>query len=136
GRTKRWPAARTLSFVAGAVLLAVGLAPQLLPFAVGDFRNHMLQHLLIGMVAPLALVLGAPVTLLYRSLGRRGGRLLSRLLGCGYVRLVSQPAAALVLSVGGMLLLYATPLYAASLESRGLHAAVHAHFLLAGYLFA
>jgi len=135
-RRKRWPAARTPAFVAGAALLALGLAPQLLPFGASDFRNHMLQHLLIGMVAPLGLVLGAPVTLLYRSFGKRGARLLARLLGSGYMRVVSQPAAALVLGTGGMALLYATPLYAASLESPWLHGAVHVHFLLAGYLFA
>src|SRR5690606_9633082 len=134
-RRKRWPVSRMVSFVAGAVVLALGLAPQLLPFPAGDFRNHMLQHLALGMVAPLGLALGAPVTLLYRSLGTRGARLLAHLLGSGYVRFVSQPAAALVLSVGGMAVLYATPLYAASLEAAWLHGAIHAHFLLAGYLF-
>lgn len=42
---------------------------------------------------------------------------------------------ALVLNIGGMYLLYATALYAASLESAALHHLLHVHFILAGYLF-
>ena len=42
---------------------------------------------------------------------------------------------ALVLNVGGMAALYATPLYAATQASPVLHALVHVHFLAAGCLF-
>jgi hypothetical protein len=38
-------------------LLEVVLFPQYLPVAAGDFRKHMLQHLLMGMIAPLGLVI-------------------------------------------------------------------------------
>ena len=47
-----WDFWRTTSFLAGCALLALGLAPQLLPYPAGDFREHMLQHLLIGMPRP------------------------------------------------------------------------------------
>lgn len=100
-----------------------------------DFRWHMAQHLVIGMLAPLALVLASPVTLLMRALPVRAARVLTALLRSGYVRVVSHPVVALMLNTGVMWLLYITPLYRASLESSWLHALVHIHFLLAGFLF-
>ena len=69
-----WSAWRSASFAAGTGLIAIAVVPGLLPYPPGDFRGHMQRHLLIGMIAPLLLVLGAPVTLLLRSLPRRAGR--------------------------------------------------------------
>jgi putative membrane protein len=51
------------------------------------------------------------------------------------VRFVSHPIAAAVLSVGGMWLIYATPLFAVSQQSLVVHLLVMTHMLLAGYLF-
>lgn len=42
----------------GSVLLLLGLEPRLSPFAPGSFTGHMHQHLLVGMYAPIGLVLG------------------------------------------------------------------------------
>ena len=84
GRQRRgargWNAWRSTTFVTGAVLLLVALTPQVVPYPDGDFRGHMLQHLIIGMVAPFALVLGAPVTLLLRSVPARTGRALGQIM--------------------------------------------------------
>jgi putative membrane protein len=96
----------------------------------------MAQHLLLGMYAPLFLVLGAPVTLLLRTAPRSVGRRVGRLLRTRVVQVVSHPVTALVLSAGGTVLVYATPLYAASTENEALHVLIHAHFFLAGCLFA
>lgn len=54
---------RIASFISGIVLLAVAMSPPLVNFAHHDLRGHMIQHLLIGMLAPISLVLAAPVTL-------------------------------------------------------------------------
>lgn len=130
-----WSGWRTVSFVAGCAALALGLAPQLLPYPAGDFREHMLQHLLIAMVAPLGLVLAAPMTLVLRSVPAAAGRRMGRLLGSRPLHVLVHPITALVLSVGGMTVLYLTPLYAATAASPALHQAVHLHFLAAGCLF-
>ncbi|MFB8831560.1 cytochrome c oxidase assembly protein [Azotobacter sp. CWF10] len=71
---RRWSPWRTLSFFAGIALLGLALAPLVVAFAHADLRGHMLQHLLLGMFAPLALVLGAPGTLLLRNLPPRAAR--------------------------------------------------------------
>src|SRR4051794_25015737 len=58
---RSWSLWRTASFLLGAALLIFALVPALSPYPAGDFRGHMHQHLLLGMYAPLALVLGAPM---------------------------------------------------------------------------
>lgn len=132
---RHWKAGRTAAFLAGCSLLAVGLAPPLMQLASGDFRYHMLQHLLLGMLAPLGLVLGAPASLLLRSLPQRRVRGLSGVLHGRWIHFVAHPLNALLLNVGGMYLLYLSPLYAAMHTSLALHAFVHLHFVLAGCLF-
>ncbi|WP_258036319.1 cytochrome c oxidase assembly protein [Streptomyces sp. SM10] len=131
-----WGRWRTGWFLGGCGLLAAGLLPPIAPWAHGDFRGHMLQHLLIGMYAPLGLVLGAPVTLLLRNLPAEQGRRLTGLVRSRPVHVLVNPVTALTLSVGTLGLLYFTPLYNAMSASTGLHWLLHVHFLLAGCLFA
>ncbi|WP_328540664.1 cytochrome c oxidase assembly protein [Streptomyces sp. NBC_00344] len=129
----RW---RTVSFLTGVVLLAVALLPPLAPFAHDDFRGHMAQHMLIGMYAPLAFVLAAPVTLLLRTLPTARGRQLTAVLHSSPVRILTHPAVALLLSTGSLALLYFTPVYNAIMVNPAGHWLLHAHFLLSGCLFA
>jgi putative membrane protein len=131
-----WSSWRTSSFLAGCGLLALGLTPGLLPYPGGDFREHMLQHLLIGMLAPLGLVLAAPVTLFLRSLPPAAGRRVGRMLHSRPLRIVANPITALALTTGGLAVLYLTPLYAETTVRPVLHDVVHLHFLAAGYLFS
>ncbi|TDD55331.1 cytochrome c oxidase assembly protein [Nonomuraea terrae] len=131
-----WRGRRTASFAAGAVLVAAAAAGPVAAAAAHDFRAHMVQHLLIGMLAPLLLVLGAPMTLLLRSLPAARARRLGALLRGRALHVLANPVTALVLSVGGMVVLYCTPLYRHTAGNAWLHEAVHAHFLLSGCLFA
>src|SRR5690606_37034579 len=61
---RRWSGLRTGAWLAGAVLVAAGLSPWTVEAAHADARGHMAQHLLLGMYAPLGVVLAAPMTLL------------------------------------------------------------------------
>lgn len=130
-RQTAWSRARTASFLAGSALLVLALLLE-----ADDFPTHMLQHLLIGMLAPTGLALGAPVTLLLRSVPRRWGRVVGRVLRAPVARLLTHPATILVLNLGGLVVLYATPLYAFTTHHETAHHLVHLHFLAAGYLFA
>lgn len=137
GREPRgWSRWRTAAFLGGVLMLGLGLTPTVSPFAGGGLPAHMYQHLLIGMYAPIGLVLGAPVTLLLRSLPRHHGKQIGRLLRSGPVHLVAHPVTALVLNLGGLVALYFTPLYALASREPALHHLIHLHFLAAGYLFA
>ncbi|SMQ19867.1 putative membrane protein [Streptomyces sp. Ag82_O1-12] len=131
-----WSRWRTGWFLGGILLLGVALLPPVAPFAHEDFRGHMVQHLLIGMYAPLALVLAAPVTLLLRTLPASRGRRLTAVLHSLPARVISHPAVGLALSTGGLAVLYFTPLYNAITADPAAHWLLHAHFLLSGCLFA
>jgi putative membrane protein len=124
------------AFLAGCGLLAAALLPPIGPYADEDFRGHMLQHLLIGMYAPIALVLGAPVTVLLRALPVRHARRLAGVLRGRTVRVPTHPVTALALSTGSMAVLYFTPLYDAATARPPAHELLHLHFLVSGCLFA
>jgi putative membrane protein len=135
-RRRGWSPWRSAAFTSGTVLMGGALSPGFDALADADFGVHMAQHLLVSMLAPLALVLGAPVTLLLRSLPAPRARLVCRALRSRPVHLLAHPVAALLLSAGGLVGLYLTPLYAATTTNGPLHAAVHVHLAAAGYLFA
>lgn len=132
-------AARAQLF-AGVACAAIAIGP-VARAAHESFTAHMVGHLLLGMLAPLLLVLGAPVTLALRALAVDDARALSRLLRSRVVRWVTHPITAGVLNAGGLWLLYGTGpdqpgLFALMHGSALVHAVVHLHILLAGSIFA
>jgi len=119
----------------GMGMLAVAGLPPMMMWAHHDILGHMAQHLLIGMFAPVFLVRGVPLTLLLKSLSAAKARYVVGILRNDAVGAISHPIAALLLNIGGMYLLYLTPLYALSLSNTFVHHFVHVHFFMAGYLF-
>lgn len=132
GRT--WGAWRTAGFGLGLTLVATAFSPAVEATA-GDARGHMVQHLVLGMYAPLALALGAPMTLLLATLPQRARRQVAAVLRSRSLHALTHVATATVLSVGGLHLLYLTPLYALTTRSELAHHLLHVHLLLVGYLF-
>ncbi|MGK5443342.1 cytochrome c oxidase assembly protein [Micromonospora sp. URMC 105] len=125
-----WSHWRTASFGAGTALLAVAaMVPG------HDLLGHMWRHLLVGMLAPLGLVLGAPGTLALRTVRRDLGRAALRVLRHPALRVAAHPVTGLLLTAGGLYLLHLTPLYRATLAHPGLHTLILLHFLVSGYLF-
>ena len=130
-----WPAWRSALWFTGLALLGAGLVGPLARAALTGFTEHMVVHLLVGMIGPLLLVLSAPVTLALRALPTSAARVLTRVLRSAPVRVVSHPVTAAVLNAGGLWLLYTTPLYQLMHGSTLIHALVHAHVILAGLAF-
>lgn len=135
-RECRWPWWRTASFLSGSLARGTAFAPAVRELAEHDFRGHVLQHLVIGMYAPIALALGSPVTLLLASVPSRVARRVTGVLRTRAFHALAHPVTTALLAVGGMYVLYLTPLLAATEDQPALHRLMHAHFLLAGYLFA
>ncbi len=133
--SRRWSWWRTALFLSGCGLLVLGFSPQALPFAEGDFRKHMLQHLLIAMIAPIGLVMAAPVTLVLRTLPARNGRRITAVLRSSWLQMIANPVVALILDLGGMAALYFTPLYSLMMAHPALDYLVHLHLLAAGCLY-
>lgn len=132
---RSWPVRHTICWLAGLLVAAVSLVGPLAVAGHESFPAHMLGHLLAGMVAPILLVLAAPVTLALRALDVRQARRLSRLLRSVPARFLVHPVTAATINVGSLWLLYTTPLFDLMRSSPFLHLVVTAHFLIAGYLF-
>ncbi|SDJ09303.1 cytochrome c oxidase assembly protein [Salimicrobium halophilum] len=132
---QKWPAHRYVLFILGVVCAGISVIGPLANEARIDFRAHMVGHLLLGMLAPLLLVLARPMTLLLRTLPVAAARKLSFFLRSSYVRVISHPITASVLNIGGLWVLYTTDLYHMMHEHLWIHVLVHLHVFLAGYLF-
>ncbi|MFD2795144.1 cytochrome c oxidase assembly protein [Promicromonospora vindobonensis] len=133
GRT--WPWYRSLMWVLGVMAAAAGFVGPLATAAHDSFTAHMGAHLVVGMVAPLLLVLAAPVTLALRVMDVKPARVLSRVLHCPVGRVLTNPVVAALLNVGGLCVLYRGPLYGLMQQGMLVHVLVMVHFLLAGYLY-
>lgn len=134
-RGRPWPVWRTGLWLLGIVAAVAPLVGPLAELAHTDFRVHMVGHVLLGMLAPLLMVLAAPMTLALQVLPAGRARVLARALRASPVVVLTHPVTAALLNIGGLSLLYRTGLYDASTQQPLVHAAVHAHVLLAGYLF-
>jgi len=86
--------------LAGSLCVGIALLP---PLASHDdrFEVHVIQHLLLAMVAPAFLVLSAPATLALRTLPAAPGACCC---GCctAAVSVLTAPATAVTLDLGGL----------------------------------
>lgn len=135
-RGDSWSWARTFSFVVlGLGTLAVATQSGLAAYDSVLLSTHMVQHMLLSMVVPIFLALGAPVTLALRTLTRTPRGWLLRILHSRVARVLSFPAVAFALYVLSPWALYLSGWYAATLRSPFLHEMLHLHFLVVGSLF-
>ena len=134
-RNSAWSSGRIASFTVGTAMLIAAMSPPVSDWAHHDLRGHMIQHLLLGMFAPLGLALGAPGTLLLRNVPASVGRRIVAFLDTVPLRFLVHPVTAALLDIGGMYVLYLTPLYSLSLGDPLLHILVHVHFVVSGYVF-
>lgn len=135
-RGDRWPVERTLSWLLGGLgTIAVATMSGLAAYDETLFSVHMVQHMLLSMVAPIFLALGAPITLALRTLPPGGRRPLLALLHSRLARVLTFPPLGWLLFVGSPFALYFSGWYPATLENTWLHELMHLHFLLVGCLF-
>ncbi|MFF2650093.1 cytochrome c oxidase assembly protein [Streptomyces sp. NPDC058045] len=140
-RGDRWPVGRVISFVVGVLTVLLVMCTQLNDYGMVMFSVHMVQHMVISMLSPILLLLGAPITLALRALpvagrGRTGPReLLLKLLHSRLVRIVSHPAFTIPLFIASLYALYFTPIFDFLMESRTGHIAMMVHFLAVGLVF-
>ena len=141
-RTQRraWRWWRTALFFIGLATFVLALASGIELLAGDLFSVHMLQHMLLTIVAAPLIMLGAPVRPLLRGLPVVvRARVIRPLAGNGAVRgllhLLRHPLVAVAIYVGGLYLWHWPALYDAAVESDGLHALEHAHFFIGALLF-
>jgi putative copper resistance protein D len=140
-RGDKWPVMRTVSWIAGMLLLFYVTNGGINSYESYLFSAHMAAHMTLGMMVPILLVPGAPVTLALRAIhkrtdGSRGGReWILKAVHSGYAGFISHPAFATINFVGSLWLFYYSPLFRWATEDHIGHEWMIVHFLIAGYLF-
>ena len=141
-RGDSWPVGRTISFALGIAAIDLATSGGLGVYALFSFQYHMIAHMVLGMLAPIGLVLGAPITLALRTLPQartpdeRGvrGTLLAAL-HSRYSGIITNPVVALALFDGSLFVLYFTDLFGNLMGNHAGHLFMNIHFLLTGFLF-
>jgi putative copper resistance protein D len=138
----KWPIGRTISFAIGISLLDYATSGGLGLYAHFSFQYHMIAHMVLSMIAPIAIILSAPITLALRTLpiGRdkseRGIRgILISILHSKPTSIWTHPIVALAIFDGSLFALYFTPLFGNLMSSHFGHLAMDLHFIAAGTLF-
>jgi putative membrane protein len=131
-----WPVSRTIFFVP----LGLGLIAFVTLGGIGAYDDqtlsiHMVQHMVLGMIAPIFLALGAPVTLALRTLPRKPRGALVSALHSRIAKVLAFPLFSFALFVATPFALYFSGLYQLTLEHEWLHNLTHLHFIVVGCLF-
>jgi cytochrome c oxidase assembly factor CtaG/putative copper export protein len=141
-RGDKWPVGRTISFALGISAVDFATSGGLGLYANFSFSYHMIAHMVIGMIAPIGLVLGAPITLALRTLpqgrnpqerGVRGSLIVVLHSKVGII--FTNPIIALIIFDGSLFALYFTDLFSVLMSTHVGHLFMTLHFLVAGYIF-
>ena len=141
-RGDKWPVGRTIAFALGISAIDFATSGGLGVYSRFAFSNHMLSHMVLGMIAPIGIVLGAPITLALRTLpigrneqerGIRGSFI--ALLHSKLSKIYTHPVVALAIFNGSLFALYFTPLFGNLMQGHSGHFFMSIHFLLSGILF-
>jgi putative membrane protein len=130
------PQRRTVAFLGGMLALAFALLSGIGLYDTSLFSVHMVQHVLLMLVAAPLIALAAPVTLVLRlcsSETRR--RWILPVLHSRVVRFFGHPVVAWVMFAAMMWGVHFSPLFNASLEDPVVHDLEHILFLTGALLF-
>jgi cytochrome c oxidase assembly factor CtaG len=135
-RGDHWPPGRTVAFVVGGLgSIAAVTMTGIEAYDDTLLSVHMVQHMVLAMVGPIFLALGAPVTLALRTMQRRPKRTLLAFLHSRFIRVLTFPLVAFGIFIANPFALYFTGLYKVTLENDWLHELTHIHFIVTGCLF-
>ncbi|TMK34411.1 MAG: cytochrome c oxidase assembly protein [Actinobacteria bacterium] len=133
GRVPR-PRAR-LAFFAGLGVVVIALTGPIDAAVTTSFSIHMVQHLLLTMIAAPLLLLGAPITLALQAWPGTPRRWLLATLRSAPARLLGNPLVAWALFFVVLWGIHFTGIYEGALHNNGLHALEHIALLSTALLF-
>lgn len=141
-RGDAWPVGRTVAWLLGCAALLIATSSGLGKYSPAVFSVHMMSHMILSMMVPVLMVLGAPVTLALRTVppagrGQPPGPREWILTGIHskYSRFVTHPIVAVAIFVGSFYVLYLGGVFEAIVDNHSAHLAMNLHFLISGYLF-
>jgi putative membrane protein len=133
--SSRWPAWRAVSFIAGLLVIPLALLSGIDQYANELLSIHVIEHLLLILVAPTLLLWGAPVRLALSASPPPARRAIGELLRRRWVRFLTRPVCGFALFTVVVLGTHLTGLYEAALRDPLIHACEHAAYFWSGMLF-
>ncbi len=130
-----WPRWRTALFLTGLAVIVISLQSGIGTYDDVLFWDHMVQHLLLIMVAPPLLIFGQPLTLLLHASRNPLHTSVKRILRSRVASFLTWPVFGFAAYAAAIVVLHLTA--AANLIARNdvAHDAEHVVFLVVGYLF-
>ena len=134
-RGRRWPGGRRIAFFGGLVAVDLAFQSPVADLAGTYFQAHIVQHLLLMVVAPPLLALGAPSTLFLQTSSRTMKRRWLRILRSAPFAVLSHPITVWFLYYGAMFIFFLTSLINVAMWHMDLMDLVNVVFLAGGMLF-
>jgi putative copper resistance protein D len=140
-RGDKWAWFRTTNWIIGLLVLTYITSGPPSVYGRVLFSAHMVDHMALTMVAPIFLVLGAPVTLALRALparkdGSRGLReWLLLFVHSKFSQVVTHPLFAAANFAGSIVLFYYSDAFSLAMREHVGHELMNLHFALTGYIF-
>jgi cytochrome c oxidase assembly factor CtaG/uncharacterized membrane protein len=140
-RGDKWQWFRSVNWVIGLLVLTYITSGPPSVYGRVLFSAHMVDHMALTMVAPLFLVLGAPVTLALRALPARGDgsrglrEWLLVFVHSKFSQFVTHPIVAAGNFAGSIVLFYYSDAFGFAMREHVGHELMNLHFALTGYIF-
>lgn len=132
---RRFSSARIAAFIAGTAALIIVLLPRFDTAADSSFAAHMIQHMVMWLVAPPLILLGAPLLLLVAVPKAQNARRVTAFANSRFGHALFSPLTGWLAYVAVLWGAHFSGLYEAALEHPPLHVLEHALFLLVAFLF-
>src|SRR5580693_6268512 len=130
-----WPWWRTGMFLGGLAVVVLATESGIGAYDDVLFWDHMIQHLMLIMVAPAMLVTGQPVTLLLHASRNPLHTWVKRAVRSRVVTWLTWPPVGVIAYAATIVGTHLTGLMGLVMTNPALHNAEHALYLVVGYLF-
>ena len=130
-----WPAGKTVALVAALVTTAACVFTFVGVYDSELFWDHMVQHLLLIMVAAPLFAIASPLQLAWRSTTGTPHVVVTEALRSPVAKVLGHPVTAFVLYAVVIPISHLTTLYNDTLTNEAWHNAEHLVFLVVGYMF-
>ena len=132
---RRWPAWRTWMFLGGLAVVVLALESGIGSYDDVLFWDHMVQHLMLIMVAPPLLIVGQPITLLLHASRNPLHTWVKRIVRSRPASFLTWPVFGIAAYAAAVTAAHLTSLASLTETNQALHNAEHVAFLAVGYLF-
>lgn len=132
---ERWSPLRTFWFLLGTATLGLTMSSGVGLYMPAMFSMHMVAHMILSMVVPVFMVLGAPLTLALKVAPPHVASWIEGFLSSRILRVVMHPAFNTIQFVTIFYLLYVTPWYTLMVSEHAGHLIMNWVFLASGYVY-